>query len=206
MFQRTALYKVLFLAKALKKALERKQATNSDDAKSTQFPHVCLQFFFLTQLSHVLPLPDRSEEDEKKIREDEEIKRRKEEDLRRRREEEIKRRREVVARVCKQPKVISATASEGEESHRGRAAASQSRKFLNLFGNSASQYSATGWYLYFYLFVTTFVCRVFFLQVAPHAALASPTQAFSFTSLHLPAASLLPPGGPHFEKPLPKRH
>lgn len=70
------------------------------------------------------------------------MKRRKEEDLRRRREEEIKRRREVVARVWKQPKVTSTAAAEVGEGHRGRA--SQSRKFLNLFGGSATQYSATG--------------------------------------------------------------
>lgn len=70
------------------------------------------------------------------------MKRRKEEDLRRRREEEIKRRREVVARVWKQPKVTSTAAAEVGEGHRGRA--SQSRKFVNLFGSSATQYSATG--------------------------------------------------------------
>lgn len=72
------------------------------------------------------------------------MKRRKEEDLRRRREEEIKRRREVVARVWKQPKVTSTAAAEVGEGPRGRA--SQSRKFLNLFGSSATQYSATGGY------------------------------------------------------------
>lgn len=123
-------------------------------AKSIHLLHVCfLVLHLLIELSCVLPVLDRSEEDEKKIREAEEIKRRKEEDLRRRREEEIKRRREVVARVCKQPKVISTTATEVDESHRGRAAASQSRKFLNLFGNSASQYSDTGSY-----FLFLFIC------------------------------------------------
>lgn len=91
-------------------------------------------------LSFILPLVERSEEDEKKRREEEEMKRRKEEDLKRRREEEIKRRREVVARVWKQPKVTAA--AEVGEGHRGRA--SQSRKFLNLFGSSTSQYSAPG--------------------------------------------------------------
>lgn len=70
------------------------------------------------------------------------MKKRKEEDLRRRREEEIKRRREVVGRVWKQPKVTSAAAAEVGEGHRGKV--SQSRKFLNLFGGSATQYSATG--------------------------------------------------------------
>lgn len=167
-----------------------------------------------------MPLLGRSEEDEKKIREDEEIKRRKEEDLRRRREEEIKRRREVVARVWKQPKVLSATATEVDESHRGRPGTSQSRKFLNLFGNSASQYSATGSYFLF-LFICSDVSlqRLFYKTqkgymsvpvpklvhaMAPQTVLASATHASFSSSLHLPAASLLPPGGPHVGDHCPK--
>lgn len=87
------------------------------------------------------------------MREEEELRKIKEEDVRRRREEEIKRRREVVARVCKQPKVTSTTTSEDADSNGGRAAASWSRKFLNLFGNNDSHYSATGLYILFLIFL-----------------------------------------------------
>ncbi|XP_037538535.1 C-Jun-amino-terminal kinase-interacting protein 1 [Nematolebias whitei] len=87
-----------------------------------------------------------SRKEEEKRRKEEEVKRRKEEDLKRRREEEVKRRREVIAvsRVCKQSKVTSATTSEEEESNGRRGGAPRSRKFLNLFSNSSSQYSSTG--------------------------------------------------------------
>ncbi|XP_044048303.1 C-Jun-amino-terminal kinase-interacting protein 1-like isoform X2 [Siniperca chuatsi] len=88
-------------------------------------------------------LPERRKEEEKR-RKEEETKRRREEDLKRRREEEVKRRREVVARICKQSKVTSTTTSEEEESNGGRAGASRSRKFLNLFANNSSHYSGTG--------------------------------------------------------------
>ncbi|XP_072242820.1 C-Jun-amino-terminal kinase-interacting protein 1a [Leuresthes tenuis] len=86
----------------------------------------------------------RGEEARKQERrnEEEEAKKRREEDMKRRREEEVKRRREVVSRVCKQSKVTSTTTSEEEESNGGRA--HRSRKFLNLFTNSSSPYSATG--------------------------------------------------------------
>uniref|UniRef100_UPI0037E7B615 C-Jun-amino-terminal kinase-interacting protein 1a n=1 Tax=Semicossyphus pulcher TaxID=241346 RepID=UPI0037E7B615 len=83
-------------------------------------------------------------EEEKKRNEEEETKKRMEEDIKRRREEEVKRRREVVARICKQSKVISTITSEDEESNGGLSEASQSRKFLNLFANKGSNYSATG--------------------------------------------------------------
>ncbi|XP_044048302.1 C-Jun-amino-terminal kinase-interacting protein 1-like isoform X1 [Siniperca chuatsi] len=86
---------------------------------------------------------ERRKEEEKR-RKEEETKRRREEDLKRRREEEVKRRREVVARICKQSKVTSTTTSEEEESNGGRAGASRSRKFLNLFANNSSHYSGTG--------------------------------------------------------------
>ncbi|XP_070764230.1 C-Jun-amino-terminal kinase-interacting protein 1a [Enoplosus armatus] len=87
---------------------------------------------------------ERRKAEEKRRKEEEETERRREEDVKRRREEEVKRRREVVARICKQSKVTSATTSEGEESNGGRAGASRSRKFLNLFANNSSHYSATG--------------------------------------------------------------
>lgn len=89
---------------------------------------------------------ERRKEEEKRRKEEEEVKRRKEEDLKRRREEEVKRRREVVAisRVCKQSKVTSATTSEEEEFNGRRGGVPRSRKFLNLFSNSSSQYSSTG--------------------------------------------------------------
>ncbi|KAM7002570.1 C-Jun-amino-terminal kinase-interacting protein 1a isoform 2-T2 [Tautogolabrus adspersus] len=87
---------------------------------------------------------ERRKEEEKQKYEEEETKKRREEDMRRRREEEVKRRREVVARICKQSKVISTITSEEEESNGGRAEASRSRKFLNLFTNKGSNYSATG--------------------------------------------------------------
>lgn len=74
------------------------------------------------------------------------MKRRREEDVKRRREEEVKRRREVVARICKQSKVTSTTTSEDDESNGGRAEASRSRKFVNLFANNSNHYSATGLY------------------------------------------------------------
>ncbi|XP_041652512.1 C-Jun-amino-terminal kinase-interacting protein 1a [Cheilinus undulatus] len=86
---------------------------------------------------------DRRKEDEKRRHEEEENLRRREEDVRRRREEEVKRRREVVARICKQSKVISTITSEEEESNGGKEA-SRSKKFLNLFTNKGSNYSATG--------------------------------------------------------------
>ncbi|XP_041851994.1 C-Jun-amino-terminal kinase-interacting protein 1a [Melanotaenia boesemani] len=85
---------------------------------------------------------ERRKEEEKRKKEEEEAKRRREEDLKRRREEEVKRRREVVARVCVQSKVTSTTTSEEDESNGGRAP--RSRKFLNLFTNNSSQYTATG--------------------------------------------------------------
>ncbi|KAI3371805.1 hypothetical protein L3Q82_024368 [Scortum barcoo] len=87
---------------------------------------------------------ERSKEEEKRRKEEEDMKRRREEDVKRRREEEIKRRREVVARNYKHSKVTSTTTSEEEESNEGRVGASRSRKFLNLFANSSSHYSATG--------------------------------------------------------------
>ncbi|XP_029136489.2 C-Jun-amino-terminal kinase-interacting protein 1a isoform X1 [Labrus bergylta] len=87
---------------------------------------------------------ERRKEEEKQRLEEEESKKRREEDMQRRREEEVKRRREVVARICKQSKVISTITSEEEESNGGRAEASRSRKFLNLFTNKGSNYSATG--------------------------------------------------------------
>ncbi|KAM9351667.1 C-Jun-amino-terminal kinase-interacting protein 1a [Symphorus nematophorus] len=87
---------------------------------------------------------ERRKEEEKRRKEEEESKRRREEDVRRRREEEVKRRREVVARVCKQSKVTSTTTSEEDDSNGGRAGAARSRKFLNLFANNSSPYSATG--------------------------------------------------------------
>ncbi|XP_045894111.1 C-Jun-amino-terminal kinase-interacting protein 1-like [Micropterus dolomieu] len=86
---------------------------------------------------------DRRKEEEK-IRKEEETKKRREEDVKRKREEEVKRRREVVARISKQSKVTSTTTSEEDESSRGRVGASRSRKFLNLFANNSSHYSATG--------------------------------------------------------------
>lgn len=67
--------------------------------------------------------------------------------MKRKREEEVKRRREVVARISKQSKVTSTTTSEEDESSRGRVGASRSRKFLNLFANNSSHYSATGLYI-----------------------------------------------------------
>ncbi|TWW76186.1 C-Jun-amino-terminal kinase-interacting protein 1 [Takifugu flavidus] len=81
---------------------------------------------------------------EEERRREEEVKRRREEEVKRRREEEVKRRREVVARVCKQPKMTStsASASEDDESRGGRAY--RSRKFLNLFAKGSGQYSAAG--------------------------------------------------------------
>ncbi|TKS74001.1 C-Jun-amino-terminal kinase-interacting protein 1 [Collichthys lucidus] len=87
---------------------------------------------------------ERRKEEEKRRKDEEETKRRREEDVKRRREEEIKRRREVVARVCKQSKVTSTTTSEEDGSNGGRAGASRSRKFLNLFANNSNHYSATG--------------------------------------------------------------
>ncbi|XP_040894787.1 C-Jun-amino-terminal kinase-interacting protein 1-like [Toxotes jaculatrix] len=87
---------------------------------------------------------ERRKEEENRRKEEEESKRSREEDLRRRREEEVKRRREVVARICKQSKVTSTTASEEEDSHGGRPGIPRSRKFLNLFANNSSHYSATG--------------------------------------------------------------
>ncbi|XP_070827858.1 C-Jun-amino-terminal kinase-interacting protein 1-like [Chaetodon trifascialis] len=87
---------------------------------------------------------ERRKDEEKRRKEEEEMKRRREEDVKRRREEEVKRRREVVARICKQSKVTSTTTSEEDESNGGRAEASRSRKFLNLFANNSSHYSADG--------------------------------------------------------------
>ncbi|XP_042266504.1 C-Jun-amino-terminal kinase-interacting protein 1-like [Thunnus albacares] len=87
---------------------------------------------------------DRRKEEEKRRKDEEEKKKRREEDVKQRREEEMKRRREVVARVYKQSKVTSTTTSEEEESNGGRAGAPRSRKFLNLFANDSSHYSATG--------------------------------------------------------------
>ncbi|XP_068579420.1 C-Jun-amino-terminal kinase-interacting protein 1-like isoform X2 [Cebidichthys violaceus] len=86
---------------------------------------------------------DRRKEEENRRKEDE-MKRRREEDLKRKREEEVKRRREVVARICKPSKVTSTTTSEEEESNGGRPGTSRSKKFLNLFSNNSSHYSATG--------------------------------------------------------------
>ncbi|XP_041795704.1 C-Jun-amino-terminal kinase-interacting protein 1a [Chelmon rostratus] len=87
---------------------------------------------------------ERRKDEEKRRKEEEEMKRRREEDVKRRREEEVKRRREVVARICKQSKVTSTTTSEDDESNGGRAEASRSRKFVNLFANNSNHYSATG--------------------------------------------------------------
>lgn len=104
---------------------------------------------FYTAISLTLPcfLQERRKEEEKRRKEEEETKKRREEDVKRRREEEMKRRREVVARNCKQSKVTSTTTSEEEESNGGRARTSRSRKFLNLFANNSSHYSATGLYV-----------------------------------------------------------
>ncbi|KAM3609874.1 uncharacterized protein V6R79_021690 [Siganus canaliculatus] len=87
---------------------------------------------------------ERRKEEEKRRKEEEEQKRRKEEDVKKRREEEVKRRREVVARVYRTSKVTSTTTSEEDESSGGQSSASRSRKFLNLFANGSSPYSATG--------------------------------------------------------------
>ncbi|XP_062276744.1 C-Jun-amino-terminal kinase-interacting protein 1-like [Scomber scombrus] len=87
---------------------------------------------------------DRRKEEEKRRKEEEEKKRQREEDVKRRREDEVKRRREVVTRVFKPSKVTSTTTSEEEESNGGRASAPRTRKFLNLFANNSSHYSATG--------------------------------------------------------------
>ncbi|XP_042352379.1 C-Jun-amino-terminal kinase-interacting protein 1-like [Plectropomus leopardus] len=87
---------------------------------------------------------DKRKEEEKRRKEEDEMRKRREEDLKRRREEEVKRRREVVARICKQSKVTSTTTSEEDESNGERAAASRTKKFLNLFPNNSSHYSATG--------------------------------------------------------------
>ncbi|GAA6224608.1 C-Jun-amino-terminal kinase-interacting protein 1-like [Lates japonicus] len=87
---------------------------------------------------------DGRKEEENRRQEEEEKKKWREEDVKRRREEEVKRRREVVARIYKQSKVTSVTASE-EDTVGGRPGAPRSRKFLNLFANSSgSLYSATG--------------------------------------------------------------
>ncbi|XP_029288742.1 C-Jun-amino-terminal kinase-interacting protein 1-like [Cottoperca gobio] len=87
---------------------------------------------------------ERRKEEEKRRKEEDDTKKRREEDVKRRREDEVKRRREVVARTCKQSKVTSTTTSEEEECNGGRAGASRSKKFLNLFSNNNSHYSATG--------------------------------------------------------------
>lgn len=89
-------------------------------------------------------LQERRKERERRGKEEEEMRMRREEDVKRRREEEVKRRREVVARICKQPKMISTTTSEEDESKGGRAY--RSRKFLNLFAKGSSQYSTAGRY------------------------------------------------------------
>lgn len=86
---------------------------------------------------------EKTKEEKRRRKEEEEAKKRREEDLKRRREEEVKRRREVVGRFCKQSKVASTT-SEEDDSNGGRVCAPRSRKFLNLFANSSSPYSATG--------------------------------------------------------------
>uniref|UniRef100_A0A3P9MB99 Mitogen-activated protein kinase 8 interacting protein 1a n=1 Tax=Oryzias latipes TaxID=8090 RepID=A0A3P9MB99_ORYLA len=86
---------------------------------------------------------EKTKEEKRRRKEEEEAKKRREEDLKRRREEEVKRRREVVGRFCKQSKVASTT-SEEDDSTGGRVCAPRSRKFLNLFANSSSPYSATG--------------------------------------------------------------
>ncbi|CAN9493135.1 unnamed protein product [Ophioblennius macclurei] len=88
----------------------------------------------------------RSEAERKQERRrEEEARKRREEDIRRRREEEVKRRKEVVAtRVCVRSKAASATTSEDDESGGGRGGVPRSRKFLNLFANDSSPYSATG--------------------------------------------------------------
>ncbi|XP_026222317.1 C-Jun-amino-terminal kinase-interacting protein 1a [Anabas testudineus] len=82
--------------------------------------------------------------EEEKRRKEQETNKWKEEDVKRRREEEVKRRRDVVARICKQTKLTSATTSEEEESKGGKTGSPRSRKFLNLFANNSSPYSATG--------------------------------------------------------------
>ncbi|XP_029952545.1 C-Jun-amino-terminal kinase-interacting protein 1-like [Salarias fasciatus] len=82
---------------------------------------------------------------EEEQRKEEEARKKREEDVRKRREEEVKRRKEVVAtRLCVRSKVTSATTSEEEESNGGRGGVPRSRKFLNLFANDSSPYSATG--------------------------------------------------------------
>lgn len=92
-------------------------------------------------------LQERRKEEEKRKKQEEVAKKRREEDLKRRREEEVQRRREVVARTWKQSKVTSTTTSEEEESNGERAVPSRSKKFLNLFSNSSTQYSATGMFI-----------------------------------------------------------
>ncbi|XP_070686914.1 C-Jun-amino-terminal kinase-interacting protein 1-like [Pempheris klunzingeri] len=81
---------------------------------------------------------------EEERRKEEEMKKKREEDVKRWREEEVKKRREVVASICKQSKVMSTITSEEDEANGGRAGASRSRKFLNLFANNSRHYSATG--------------------------------------------------------------
>ncbi|KAM9375746.1 C-Jun-amino-terminal kinase-interacting protein 1a [Pholidichthys leucotaenia] len=78
----------------------------------------------------------------KKQGNEEEARRRREEDVRRRREEEVKRRREVVARVHKHSKITAVSEEEGPNG--GETGAPRSKKFLNLFANDSSHYSATG--------------------------------------------------------------
>lgn len=83
---------------------------------------------------------------EEKRRKEEEAKKRREEEVRRKREEEVKRRRDTVMTFCKQAKVTPSTTSEEDESLGGRVGAPRSRKFLNLFAQDSSHYSATGGY------------------------------------------------------------
>ncbi|KAF6722085.1 C-Jun-amino-terminal kinase-interacting protein 1 [Oryzias melastigma] len=87
---------------------------------------------------------EKRKEEERRRKEEEEAKKRREEDLKRRREEEVKRRREVVGRFYKHSKVASTTTSEEDDSNGGRVCAPRSKKFLNLFANGSSPYSATG--------------------------------------------------------------
>ncbi|XP_034031799.1 C-Jun-amino-terminal kinase-interacting protein 1-like [Thalassophryne amazonica] len=86
--------------------------------------------------------PDEQEDrrQEKRQAEEQQIK---EEEAKRRREEEVKRRREVVMKLTCQCKVSSTTTSEDEPNGR-RVQAPRSKKFLNVFVNSSSQYSDTG--------------------------------------------------------------
>uniref|UniRef100_A0A3B3HTK1 SH3 domain-containing protein n=1 Tax=Oryzias latipes TaxID=8090 RepID=A0A3B3HTK1_ORYLA len=110
---------------------------------SLEEPLKHLLFYFFGSNFSFMIFAEKTKEEKRRRKEEEEAKKRREEDLKRRREEEVKRRREVVGRFCKQSKVASTT-SEEDDSNGGRVCAPRSRKFLNLFANSSSPYSATG--------------------------------------------------------------